>query len=177
MFNKFIGFQSRRILFLDESSFNLHTSTKYGYSYVNEDATIYQPCSCGKNLSLCLIISQNAIKHFKLIDGAYNCEMFYVFLNECFEKGIFRNNSILIMDNVAFHKGAELKIFMESRNVTVIFLPPYSPDLNPIENVFSSIKMRLGCIRPRPISREQLKENIVMIIKNFDNCLNYYNKF
>ncbi|KAG0436826.1 hypothetical protein DMUE_4029 [Dictyocoela muelleri] len=93
-----------------------------------------------KNISLCQIISQNAIEHFKLIDGVYNREMFYVFLNECFEKGIFRNNSILIMNNVAFNKGAELEIFMESRNVMLIFPPPYSPDLNPIENVFSSIK-------------------------------------
>ncbi|KAG0422375.1 hypothetical protein DMUE_6217, partial [Dictyocoela muelleri] len=56
-----LGKMSRCILFLDESGFNLHTSTNYGYSCVNEDAFLYQPASKGQNISLCGIISCNGI--------------------------------------------------------------------------------------------------------------------
>ena len=58
--------------FLDESGLNLHTSNNYGYSQINHEATIYQPALHGKNTALCAIISNNAIEHFKLVEGGYN---------------------------------------------------------------------------------------------------------
>ena len=71
-----LGKLSKRILFLDESGFNLHTSNDYGYSPVAENAVLYQPASGGRNVSMCCIISNSGVKHYKLIDGGYNCEIF-----------------------------------------------------------------------------------------------------
>ena len=52
----------------------------------------------------------------------------------------FNNNVVLVLDNVRFHHCAEIKTFLKSLNVEIMYFPAYSPDLNPIENVFSCIK-------------------------------------
>lgn len=168
---------NRRILFLDESGFNLHTSSNYGYSPINEDAYIYQPSSKGKNISLCAIISVNGIENHKLIDGSYNKEEFCRFLVDCNQKGIFNNNPVLVMDNVAFHHSQEVRIYLDSVNVEYAFLSPYSPDLNPIENIFSWIKSKLDLYRPRSQTREILKNRIVEIIRSAGTLNEYYRSF
>ncbi|KAF7690794.1 hypothetical protein CDIK_2628 [Cucumispora dikerogammari] len=100
----------------------------------------------------------------KLIDGSYNRECFMSFLVECSRKGLFSNNPVLILDNVRFHYCEEIVFYLSSIDVKVMFLPAYSPDLNPIENVFDTIKSRLNALRPRANTREQLKDNIERVI-------------
>jgi len=172
-----LGMGSRKLIFLDESGFNLHTSINYGYSSVNHDATVYQPKAKGRNISLCAAISINGILHSTLIDGAYNKNIFLSFLEECARKDIFNGNVVLIMDNVRFHHCEIISTFLKQYNVQEVFLPTYSPDLNPIENVFSCIKARLHAIRPRAASRNELKEKILNIISSFGTCDNYYEHF
>ncbi|KAF7686015.1 Histone-lysine N-methyltransferase SETMAR [Cucumispora dikerogammari] len=155
-----MGFTNRNILFLDESGFNLHTSSNYGYAEVNQDSVSYQPNSRGKNISLCAVISINGLEHHKLIEGAYNIENFREFLSECFQKGIFRRNPLLIMDNVRFHHSESINQLLNQFGVERLFLPPYNPELNPIENLFSFIKSKLSAIRPRATTRMALIANI-----------------
>ena len=54
-------YSNRRILFVDESGFNLHISTDYGYSLPGQTPTLYQPASKGQNISLCALISINGL--------------------------------------------------------------------------------------------------------------------
>jgi len=54
-----------------------------------------------------------------------------------------KNKSVIIMDNATFHKGKQLKELFEKYNHKLVFLPPYSPDLNPIENIWGTIKQQL----------------------------------
>ena len=84
-----LGKISKIVVFLDESGFNLHTSTNYGYSPVSPDAVLNQPASRGRNISLCNMISIRGVKHFKLIDGGFNRKSFGDFLVECNEKKSF----------------------------------------------------------------------------------------
>ena len=175
--SQILGMRSRQILFLDESGFNLHTSINYGYSLIGQDAFIYQPKSRGKNVSLCSIIGIGGIEHSMLIDGGCNREIFLDFLEECFRKGIFRNNPVLVMDNVGFHRGDLINNFLITRGAQLLMLPTYSPDLNPIENTFGSIKSNLDRIRPRAETRDALKDNINFIIQNMGACDGHYRNF
>jgi isftu1 transposase len=52
-------------------------------------------------------------------------------------------NSVVVMDNASFHKSKTLKDLFESHNIQLIFLPPYSPDLNPIEKIWGNVKKEL----------------------------------
>ena len=106
-----LGKLSKRIFFLDESGFNLHTSNNYGCSPIAEDAVLYQPTSRDRNVSIYGIISNSGVEHYKLIDGGYNRKIFATFLSECSQKGLFNNNVVLLLDNVRFHHCTEIKWF------------------------------------------------------------------
>ena len=68
------------IFFLDESGFNLHISSEYGYSQVSIDAVKYQVASKGRNLSLMMIIGLNGIVHWEILRGAYNRTLMVSFI-------------------------------------------------------------------------------------------------
>ena len=87
---------------------------------------------------------------------------------------LFQNNPVLIVNNVRFHHCKEIKDYLQLENVTVVYLPPYSPDLNPIENVFSCIKSRLNSIRSRSGNQEK---PIGRVITGLGNFTEYYQKF
>jgi len=128
----------------------------------------------GRNISLCCMISSGAVEKFELTEGSYNRELFMVFLVSCSNIGLFQNNAVLIMNNVRFHHCKEIKDYLQLEDVTVMYLPPYSPDLNPIENVFSCIISRLNSIRPRSGNQEKPIGRVITWVGNFTE---YYQKF
>lgn len=76
-----------------------------------------------------------------LFEGSTNAEWFNVWL----EQHLFKElapGSLLIMDNAAFHKTAKTRELIERAGHTLLFLPPYSPDFNPIEQDFATLKKR-----------------------------------
>ena len=149
---------NNRILYLDETGFNLHTTSHYGYSPKNVSAVRLVPANRGRNISLLAITSSTGILHHKMIDGAYNTQSFICFLKECLEKGILSTNKIIIMDNVKFHHGILAKEWLTENSIIFKYLPPYSPQLNPIEEIFSVVKSRYHNIRPQ----SQNSQNITM---------------
>lgn len=72
-------------------------------------------------------------------EGYTNSEIFlaWVELSLCKE---LRPNQVVIMDNASFHKSARVKELIEGIGCKLIYLPPYSPDLNPIEHVWANLK-------------------------------------
>ena len=90
---------------------------------------------------------------------------------------MFKQAPILVMDNVAFHKKEEIKLFLESIGVSIEFLPPYSPDLNPIEQVFSEVKSKLDKKRPRPRKKEELMSKIDSSFGEIGVLQNYFDHF
>ena len=68
-----------------------------------------------------------------------NKELFKKYLSEKLLPNLPKN-SYLIMDNASFHKGKDIEDLIKSYNINLMYLPPYSPDLNPIEKKWSQIK-------------------------------------
>lgn len=83
-------------------------------------------------------------------DGYTNTEVFLSWVEHCLCKEL-TPNQVVIMDNASFHKSNQVKKLIESVGGKLIYLPPYSPDMNPIEHVWANLK-RL--IRMHP-EREQ----------------------
>jgi transposase len=70
---------------------------------------------------------------------------------------------IVIMDNLSSHKSAQAVQAIEAAGATVVYLPPYSPDLNPIENVFSKVKQLIRGFRPRKLG--EIVDAVIKAIK------------
>jgi transposase len=92
-----------------------------------------------------------------------NSDNFQVFLNEFF-KEYSSGLNIMVLDNGSFHKAKELRI---PQNVIFLFLPAYSPELNPIERLWEDIKGQIAF--EIYMSLETLKNRIAEIIKNYTN--------
>ena len=74
-----------------------------------------------------------------VVDGAINGELFWEYVKQILLPTL-REGDIVVLDNLSSHKVAGVKEAIESVGAKVLYLPPYSPDLNPIEMVFSKMK-------------------------------------
>jgi len=132
----------KNIIWVDECGFNLHIRRKYGRSRRGEHATITVPNGRGRNISACAAMSEEGFLYEVLRPGAYNAEAFCVFLEGLFAllTRMGRSNCWIVLDNVRFHHCAIVALCTERHSHTLVFLPPYSPMLNPIESLFSKWK-------------------------------------
>ena len=158
--------RSKNILFLDESGFNLHTFINYGYAPPTISPVKHQPASPGQNLSLCCMISITGIVSSMMIDGGYDARTYCTFLEMA--RQAVPENSLIVLDNTSIHRSNVAKDKYAELGYEVLFLPPYSPDFNPIENFFNSIKCRLNNIRPMATERVGFRVNVGDVINSYD---------
>ncbi|KAF1744831.1 hypothetical protein MXB_3585 [Myxobolus squamalis] len=167
----------QNLLYLDETAFNIHTSKRYGYSPVNTPAKIIVPTACRNNVSLLAIISTKGILHSKIIIGASNSLLLDEFLNECLTMNVFMINTVVLMDNIRFHETEILAQFFREHSLYFDFLPPHSPELNPIEEVFNCLRTRYHEKRPRATNTNTLKHYVTEAISEINTDTNFCNFF
>ena len=106
---------------------------------------------------------------WETVFGAYNGDRFKDLIERLLPKFLAR--CYLILDNAAFHKRNDVRQLIESSGRNLLFLPPYSPQLNPIEEFFSMFKSKQKSIRPRPRDDDELLktvENAMQSVMNHD---------
>lgn len=141
---------SRPIIYLDESGFKSHDYRPYAY------ATSSQRCYDTHNWQLKNITNAiGAIHNGQLFSvGLYNCSInsniFYHWVKTLLLPQL-PQNSVIVMDNATFHKRQDIQDLIQSAGHTILWLPPYSPDLNPIEKTWAWVKQkrkewRLDCV-------------------------------
>ncbi len=133
----------RNLIFLDESGANLQMAPLYGRGYGGERVAEVVPFNRGSSLTMLSAISFTKIEAALYGEWATNGEIFLEFIEKCLCP-VLQSRHVVIMDNVAFHKISGAKEAIESTGAKLIYLPPYSPDLNPIELMWSKIKI---CLR------------------------------
>ena len=97
------------------------------------------------------MISAISLKGYQapmVIKGATNKEVFKVYV-EKFLLPTLKKGDCVILDNLSAHKGSEIRELVESVGAELWFLPPYSPDLNPIEKMWSKVKSILRKLKAR----------------------------
>ena len=85
-----------------------------------------------------------------VLDGPINGEAFQVYAEQVLVPEL-RPGDIVIMDNLSSHKGAAVRQIIEAAGARLLFLPPYSPDFNPIENAFAKLKALLRAAAERTV--------------------------
>lgn len=110
-----------------------------------------------------------------VVDGAINGDLFEAFVERVLVPEL-RPGDVVIMDNLSSHKRERVRELIESHDATLKFLPPYSPDLNPIELVFSKVKQTLRSLACR--TRDALwsaMQNVLDAVSGADasNCFRH----
>ena len=135
-------FSDEQFYFLDEVGFALSTRRTRGRSFIGSSAVKEVTCIRSRNLSICVGMSIGG-EYFKLVSSTpFNtflfCDFLRNFIRNLHEKGISRG--IFVLYNVRFHHCREVAEVVSLSGFSLLFLPPYSPFLNPIENSFSKWK-------------------------------------
>ena len=134
------GINNNEMMCLDETGFGTHNNAMYGYFPRGKVPDLIK-CSKRDNMSCIVAISSTqGIVSMRLQREAYNKETFLAFLKDDLIPQTPENIKYILLDNVAFHHNKEAVALLESHDIKPIFIPPYSPQCNPIEEVFSLVK-------------------------------------
>jgi len=108
-----------------------------------------------------------------VLDGPMNGEAFQAYLEQVLVPTLRRGDTV-IMDNLPAHKGLDVRRAIEAAGAMLRYLPPYSPDFNPIENAFSKLKAILRKAAARTIDDlwEAIRDALPMFTP--ETCANYF---
>jgi transposase len=147
--------ESRRFVFVDECSTNTSLTPLYAWSRRGERARCSTPRNWGANVTLLSSMSLRGIGPSLAVEGPTTREVFEAYLEQVLGPAL-SEGQVVVMDNLSSHKGSRVRELIEQRSCELMYLPPYSPDLNPIEEAFSKIKGLLRKAEAR--GREALVE-------------------
>jgi transposase len=137
-----------RLKFLDESGVNLGMTRLYGRATPGERVVEATPGISGPHYTVVAALGVQGVQAPLLFEGAMTRLAFETYIEDVLTPTL-RRGDILLMDNLSAHKSASARAALEARGVQLIFLPPYSSDLNPIEQCWSKVKAALRAAKAR----------------------------
>jgi transposase len=145
---------AEHLVFVDEMGSNTSLSPLYGWSRVGERLRAQAPKNWGKNVTLLSSMSMRGMGPSVVVEGATTRAVFEAYVEQALAPSLREGQ--VVMDNLSAHKGGRVKELVEGRGCELLYLPPYSPDLNPIEEAFSKVKRLMRRAESR--TREALVE-------------------
>ena len=115
---------------------------RYGRALKGERCRSGMPFGHWKTTTLVAALTLNGIEAPMTLDGAMHGAAFLAYVEQVLGPAL-RPGDIVVMDNLPAHKMTGVRVAIEARGAKVLYLPPYSPDFNPIEMAFSKIKALL----------------------------------
>jgi transposase len=146
-----------RFVFVDEMGTNISLSPLYGWSRVGERLRARAPKNWGKNITLLSSMSMEGMGSSVAVEGATTGAVFEAYVEQALVPSL-SPGQVVVMDNLSAHKGERVRELIEGAGCELIYLPPYSPDMNPIEEAFSKVKGILRKAQAR--TRETLIETM-----------------
>jgi transposase len=131
-----------RLVFVDEMGANTSLYPLYAYSPRGRRAYAEVPRNRGKNTTLLASITVEGMGPCVAVEGTITSAVFEVYVEQVLVPTL-RSGQAVVLDNLSAHKSERVRELVEGRGCDLLFLPPYSPDLNPIEEAFSKIKALL----------------------------------
>ncbi len=172
-----VAFEDR--LYLDETGTCMNMAPLYGRSPQGERVYDKRPTSSGTRINVAAVLSKKGVVAQYEYSDSLNSKVFIDYL-ENHVLPIMNERHVLIMDNHPVHKAKEVMNYLEEKNVKHLFLPAYSPELNPIEETFSKIKHFIKKQKAR--TKEALSDAInlainMVTLKDIDGYFNHAAQF
>lgn len=153
-----------RLKFLDEAGSTIAMTRLYGRAAPGERVAEATPLNYGENITMLACLSAAGLSAPMTVEGAVDGIVFRAYVEQVLAPTLIEGD-VVIMDNLGAHKVAGVAEAIERRGAKVIYLPPYSPDLNPIEKCWSKIKtyLRAAKARTRQALEQALKEALLLV--------------
>ena len=167
---------NKTIFFLDETGFRVEMRSRYGRSLRGANAESVIPNIRSRNISVVAALSHTGVVHYEILNGNGNAERFAHFIDDLAHArdiGGYSNETIIVMDNVAFHRSPIVREIIELRGFQTCYLPPYSPFLNPIESFFGQWKNLIKTVAPTNEADLMRAINSINDYVTPEHCSNY----
>ena len=161
-----------KLVFIDETGTNTKMIRLYGRAPKGQRAIDSQPFGHWKTTTFTFGLRCDSLVAPYVLDGAMDRDAFDTYVEKLLAPTLSPGDKV-ILDNLSAHKSERARQFIEARGAELIFLPPYSPDLNPIEMAISKLKTLLRKAAERSVSA--LWDRIGVDIDAFSpqECPNY----
>lgn len=130
---------AERLIFIDESGLSTKMARLRGWAPAGERCRAALPHGHWKTITFVGGLTLSGFIAPMLLDGPMNGECFRAWVEQMLAPAL-KPGAIVVMDNLAAHKVAGIRQAIEKSGARLLYLPPYSPDLNPIENAFAKLK-------------------------------------
>lgn len=163
----------QRLIFLDETWTKTNMTRQYGRAPVGERLVDHVPHGHWLTTTFLAALRMNGLSAPLVLDGPINGEAFLAWVKQ-FLVPTLKAGDIVVMDNLSSHKVEGVWEAIEAVGARLEYLPPYSPDLNPIEKAFAKLKALLRKYGERTVKR--LWNRIGKLIDEFtpDECANFF---
>ena len=167
------GLDPDRLVFLDETWAKTNMTRPRGRSLAGTRLIAKVPHGHWKTTTFLAALRTSGLTAPLVIDGAVNGDIFLAYVRQQLAPTLHPGD-IVIMDNLSSHKKAGVREAIEAADAKLIYLPPYSPDLNPIENAFSKFKRLLSSAEERTV--DALWQTCGRLLDQFGEaeCRNYF---
>lgn len=144
-----------------------------GWSRKGERLMVRVPHGHWKTMTFLAALRCDAITAPCVFDGPINGESFLRYVEQFLVPSL-KPNDIVIMDNLGSHKSGSVRAAIRAAGARLFFLPPYSPDLNPIEQVFAKLKHLLRKAKERTVEAAWQRIGALLTCFTKTECRNYF---
>lgn len=166
------GLDPHRLVFIDETWVKTNMAPLRGWGPKGTRVLGRAPHGKWRTLTFLAALRANGLKAPCVFDGPVNGEAFRAWVAQMLVTELSPGD-IVVMDNLGSHKGAETRNLIRSAGARLWFLPPYSPDLNPIEQTFSKIKQAMRSAQERTIEGVTRRTGEIVTDISSTECNNY----
>src|SRR6185437_7312792 len=136
------------MIFIDETWAKTNMTRSRGRAPAGERLLARIPFGHWKTTTLIAALDNNGVRCSTVVDGAVNGDVFEAFVKQVLLPQL-KPGDLVVLDNLSSHRRQSIQLLIESAGAGLRFLPPYSPDLNPIEMVFAKVKQLLRSLACR----------------------------
>lgn len=169
-----MGKALERLVFIDETSLNTKLVKTSGWAPVGERLVDHAPFGHWHTQTFIAALRHDGLTAPWVISGAINRKLFDTYVETQLAPTLKRGD-VVILDNLSSHKSENAALALKSVGAWFLFLPPYSPDLNPIEMAFSKLKTLIRKAAARTYDELWRAVGVVCELFSDDECQNFFN--
>ena len=162
-----------RLVFIDETWASTNMARRYGRAPRGQRLRMSVPHGHWKTTTFIAGLRNTGIIAPFVMDGPVNREIFELYVVKILVPEL-QPGDVVVMDNLSSHKGPAVRAMIEAAGARLLYLPPYSPDFNPMEKAFAKLKAALRKAAQRTV--EGLWDTIGVLVDTFspNECANYF---